>query len=1602
MPEDLESAVEVLQALVQEVKNTNVAIANNAREISKTSTAFEKYKSVVSGTTRNEQELKTQAQGLRDALHSLARISNKSSAAYKAQKKEVDRLKNSYSESAKLVIQSEKEFKKFEEQLKGGSKSSRMFQMAQKKTGQALLKTAGILTTSLGSVQAIVKAYLGYTKSLYELSRTQNVAGRGMADFNDALRLVGEQTVLSKQSFADFANAVMSLAIGIKPTNTELAKLAGIMEQTLGPGAESAKKGAQALFGVQARFPSLYKDITAAMELASAANKSGSEAEKAAAEERLSNLRSMISLRAMQSGVDQKTTETLLQMMKIQSDEEKKIIEAQKEKERVINKINDLQIEMGEKFKPILMGVLKLTNSLLDSFGVFVGATEKVLSVFNQFVPVTTMLDALGEGVAGTTGAVLALNVALKANPIVAVATTAIALFSSMGASLEKVTDEEKKSAEAAALQNKVLGMAKKTDSQRNSLLGEQRAQYDDLVKKYSQGLKYSANDMEQTKKKKKIDEEIYNIVTGQSKGMAKLAQAVSGANTPAGLLAFEFGSITQDLESQLKIIGQIEGAINKQVSAAAKFGIATREALGMQQELAKEGEKAAGTALRKVLETMAQTASQTFGIDIQVQNEGAILDIAKNLQTQLQNLKIGAAPEQIKTINGLLGTLASTAGEFEEKSARTAEASTQAWTHRRDQMMKYNSDFESALNAQRKLMESAQFGLGASVAMMQKQVDLAYHQIQFAQESNELAKQDLINQKHVDAQLINQIEHAKNFQEVETLINQSGEKREGIVKQLLSYGVQHQKNAKMIAEQQQKIYDLTKDIREGYLDAIREMSTGFGEFTKIIGTQEMGVTQLMGMVKDVSGQAKLNTMALGGLTTQTEAGGARAQVTGRFTTSGWQSVSEENEAQRNKEIWQYESSKAKATAAMQGKGAPSGVGSGVAAGARPERMGQVREAAEITKEATQTGSKEGVIEGMKASADIISSSINQGIRSGSFGGFNNPNHPGQMAAANVRMAHTAQRTAPAPVPSRAKGPMPVNMPGSVEEAIDSSKDMKELEGKIKQMAAGNQLLEKSLMAKATQIMNKKPEGVRRSGGTITVGSRGNVKRKPSVATPTKEASGEARKEEQVSDARRKREAEINKQLDAALENERVALKNVESAKSRSDAAFNVLQKAQAGAGLFESAMIDTDLDKAKIRYEGAAESLSQAKENLAEFQAKRKKLEKEREDVALAEMKDYEARTGRIMAPRITGPNALEEAMKRQGEIAAIMEDESLKLWAQDYDDEIAFQKETQKKLAKAKESGASKAEISKLEAWIKDSEEESTRISKERDALNSELLQEQMRASQVYRRDFGIELASLDASEEERREATKEALAARDETSKKNKKADKEKKKSAALERLNAEKRARAARIDLMANQLAGEVNVEGLAKGIRDQRFKDQRADQKRRASLGLKGGDIGGGRKAVNRPIKARELEDAAYKEITKNLATSGQDWSAMSVEQFEEIEEARRKAVKLAMEQADKKGVVKFSGVKQAKRNRAGKYTSAAEKRGGVASAAEQAKYQEVMASQGKEMYGAATEAVTGGAGNGGGFVQVAVALSSELTGRISRMEGALARIEAAV
>jgi hypothetical protein len=312
------------------------------------------------------------------------------------------------------------------------------------------------------------------------------------------------------------------------------------------------------------------------------------------------------------------------------------------------------------------------------------------------------------------------------------------------------------------------------------------------------------------------------------------------------------------------------------------------------------------------------------------------------------------------------------------------------------DPQLKLNALVESRLSSEKALMESANFGMGASVKMMQKQVDLAYNNI-------EAIQQTVSGQAEVTASMVSQkgvldgIGDEHRGQAKEIIKNTFNMAKQGDTQSEIQAAIEKGANAlglsgkdrvkfsSVINEQagkfnelqtkslqsQKEIYDLTKDVREGYLDAVREMSFGAGEFEKIIGKQDMGVTQLMASVKGVTGENTLNTMALGGITdVNTAAGQARSGGFAKYGPNGldFGQITGKAQEDMNTDIHGYEKSKQTVSDQLHGnKGAKPTAGT---IGDNPEHMNTLR--SEQEKDTTKA------IKGLDAN---MPSAVTKGLR---------------------------------------------------------------------------------------------------------------------------------------------------------------------------------------------------------------------------------------------------------------------------------------------------------------------------------------------------------------------------------------------------------------------------------------------------------------------------------------------------------------------------------------------------------------------------------------------------------------------------------------------
>jgi hypothetical protein len=269
-------------------------------------------------------------------------------------------------------------------------------------------------------------------------------------------------------------------------------------------------------------------------------------------------------------------------------------------------------------------------------------------------------------------------------------------------------------------------------------------------------------------------------------------------------------------------------------------------------------------------------------------------------------------------------------------------------------------------LDLERAVMDAAQFGMGASISMMQEQVNLAYDLIKTSNirvknlEDQATAILKGVKLSDQDKQIVQDtLKYETNSVKVQNTVN-SILKDNSVEAGALMKNWENQQDAQAnILEQQKKIYDLTKDIREGYLDAVREMSSGAGEFSKIISTQDSGVTNLLQSVSNVTGMHS-GTYGIGG--TMAKGSTHRSQVSGGFGITGLYFEDPSVTNRKNQDITGYEDSVKKYRDLQKGEG-----GAPIVQGSNVENsnlfLGAIRESDSKRKEDHRIGTSEALRE---------------------------------------------------------------------------------------------------------------------------------------------------------------------------------------------------------------------------------------------------------------------------------------------------------------------------------------------------------------------------------------------------------------------------------------------------------------------------------------------------------------------------------------------------------------------------------------------------------------------------------------------------------------
>lgn len=419
------------------------------------------------------------------------------------------------------------------------------------------------------------------------------------------------------------------------------------------------------------------------------------------------------------------------------------------------------------------------------------------------------------------------------------------------------------------------------------------------------------------------------------------------------GIINATMRAIGQDIDVS-EIIGfspenidssNMDTAINKMMGSLSQ--IVDKMTPDEQQQIAAIQAEAA-LIEKKRDELMVDLKSK--GVDEEkIANDAEILKLQDDINKK--NFQAAEINKEGAAALGLQAKLMQTSQKSAEQRVKVMEAERNIISKQTALAEEQGGTYARLVGAQRELYEAAMFGMGASIEMMQKQVNLEFQLAKSQEERIQKSEtrmqesQKKLTGKTMSKQQMDMAASMADAQQRKNYLASQGLKIDEQINMALNERTDAMTKQ---AEHQKKIYDLTKEMREGYLDAVREMSVGAGEFEKIIGTQEMGVTQLMDAVNNftTSGNVNmLNTMKLGGYQsgalTQAGVGGSYA---GMYGLGGASFESGTMANLKNQRVYGYDKSMAEFQRLAKGEGAPPTVGTGVAGQVTTDTIAAMRD----------------------------------------------------------------------------------------------------------------------------------------------------------------------------------------------------------------------------------------------------------------------------------------------------------------------------------------------------------------------------------------------------------------------------------------------------------------------------------------------------------------------------------------------------------------------------------------------------------------------------------------------------------------------------------
>ena len=1068
----------------------------------------ENYQGFLDDLTRLSRELNANISPSRELASALANLKKTEEDAANQTGKTATQIANEAAtfktakDNVKLLIATEREHLKLTAALtkatKGYSAGMKELWTTTKAAGSGLMKFAGLFGATSISINDAKKNLLDYNRNMYNLSRTQQLVGHGMEDYVAVQKMVSTQTKLSQRQTAELFGEFAKGYRGIAPTNAAMGALATTMWSKLGRSVESLKQGFKELSEIQDKFPAMVQNLTSLTQqlqsgkIDEASYKSGI---------------SQIQMLGFSAGLSTKQMSVLSQMKvspSVKTDKLTKLEEAmlgvgQKSEDsmlklaqaiegpvtRMVNALEKVAASFGH-LPPLIMasvgalGMLKLPDTLLNQMGALLPGMGKLgkASAGSFFKNATGSLKGVSGGAVGKLGGGLA--------------TAGYGLvegYRGYNKGKDRGYDTET-SAVSGVVQGGGALAGGLAGAKLGALLGSFAGPVGTGIGGIIGGIGGAAGGAWLGSK---ASDSIVPEKKKEAENAAKAAKAAEEAAEAAGEQSDELQkslasieAIKANYEMSMVIIDKMVQAEQKRLDIMAKSGQLNRKATegafdtyiaSLEDALQRTRDFASdfNNEMQKIGQSTGIDFGDAFkGLDIESAiREGmpkaitTMQDSIKQLQSQASKLKIDmgegktqeeiAAKEKLDEVlkkigitQGAIGMIQANHLQYDEKQNELATTRSQKLVQYADTQRNFNSIFEERLGIERELMEAAQFGMGASISMMQKQVDLAYSQIDAEQVSMEnIQKRNaeifagVLGSKEAGDAAADELSSSKDGKDIQAVILKYKLDQTVVGMELTKNAENYQKTTSNIMQQQKKIYDLTKDIREGYLDAVREMSTGAGEFEKIIGMQDMGVSQLMKTVKSVTGEDTLNTMKLGGVQAKGDtAAGIGTTVTGRYGATPGGSMlgfinprgGGDSQEARNKRITGYQESINQFNAMKNGTGARSQVGSGQA---DEQYLRPYQEEKQLQRDATKEGMVLALKEvGVGNGRGFQSTQVNGNIMGAINPAFSGPGSSGRFGT-DERQSPTSGSNLGARLAAGTKAPLPADVSGGTRRASD-------------------------------------------------------------------------------------------------------------------------------------------------------------------------------------------------------------------------------------------------------------------------------------------------------------------------------------------------------------------------------------------------------------------------------------------------------------------------------------------------------------------------------------------------------------------------------------